>query len=157
MNRACCERYVASLGQLPETRPQRGTYDSQGGKETRGLARARQRSQLGPEATAFLRVRPVYPARTIPASEFVTAGRRFLGTEEFLAERCSCCGAAEVNTRHARLCYRSGPQVNQHQPLVHALSCTLKSLSIRHQVESGTPFHANRGLRMDIVIEAGGL
>eukprot|EP00904_Undaria_pinnatifida_P006116 jgi/Undpi1/2634/HiC_scaffold_13.g06013.m1 len=30
-------------------------------------------------------------------------------------------------------------------------------MSIRHQVESGAPFHAGRDLRMDIVIEAGGL
>ena len=35
-----------------------------------------------------------------------------------------------------------------------ALSHTRWSLSIRHQVGSGTPFHANRNLRMDIVIEA---
>ena len=70
--------------------------------------------------------------------------------------RCPCCGEAEVNTRHARLCHRSGAQVNQ-QPHVHALSRTLKSMSIRHQVESGAPFHADRDLRMDIVMEAGGL
>ena len=31
------------------------------------------------------------------------------------------------------------------------------SVFIRHQVESGAPFHADRDLRMDIVIEAGGL
>ena len=121
------------------------------------MAKARQRSQLGSRATAFLRARPVDSTRTIPASEFVTAGKRFLGIEEFLAARCPCCGEAEVNTRHARLCHRSGVQVNQHQPLVHALSSTLKSMSIRHQVESGAPFHANRDLRMDIVIEAYGL
>ena len=30
-------------------------------------------------------------------------------------------------------------------------------MSIRHQVESGVSFHANRDLQMDIVIEAGGL
>eukprot|EP00904_Undaria_pinnatifida_P008873 jgi/Undpi1/5115/HiC_scaffold_19.g08467.m1 len=30
-------------------------------------------------------------------------------------------------------------------------------MSARHQVESGAPFHADRDLRMDIVIEAGGL
>ena len=47
--------------------------------------------------------------------------------------------------------------MNQHQPLVHALSRILKSMSIRHQVESRAPFHADRDLRMDIVIEAGGL
>ena len=40
---------------------------------------------------------------------------------------------------------------------MHALSRTLKSMSTRHQVESGAPFHADRDLRMDIVIEAGGL
>eukprot|EP00904_Undaria_pinnatifida_P000651 jgi/Undpi1/10587/HiC_scaffold_29.g13037.m1 len=58
---------------------------------------------------------------------------------------------------HARLCHLSGAQVNQHQPLDHALSRTLKGMSIRHQVESGVPFHADRDLRMDIVIAARGL
>ena len=59
--------------------------------------------------------------------------------------------------RHARLCHRSGALVNQHQPLVYAIPRTLKSMPIRHQVESGAPFHADRDLRMEIVIEAGGL
>ena len=157
INRVRCERYVASLDQLPETRPQRETGDSRSEKKKRGLAKARQRSQLGSGATAFLRARPVDSARTTPALEFVTAGKGFLGIEEILAARCPCCGEAKVNTRHARLCHRSGAQVNQHQPLVHALSRTLKSISMRHQVESGAPFHAHRDLRMDIVIEAGGL
>ena len=40
---------------------------------------------------------------------------------------------------------------------MHALSRTFKSRSIRHQVESRVPFHANRDLRMGIVIEAGRL
>ena len=87
----------------------------------------------------------------------MTAGKRFLGIEEFLAARCPSFGEAEVNTRHARLCHRSGAQVKQRQPLVHALSRTLKGMSIRHQVESGAPFHTGRGLRIDIVIKAGGL
>ena len=30
-------------------------------------------------------------------------------------------------------------------------------MSIRHQIESGAPFNAKRDLRMDIVIERGGL
>ena len=71
--------------------------------------------------------------------------------------RCLCCGEAEANTRHARLSHRSGAQVNQHQPLVQALSRTLEIMPIRHQVESGAPFHPGRDLRMDIVIEASGL
>ena len=157
VNRVRYERYFASLDPLPETRSERETGDSQGENETRGLVMARQRSQSGSGATAFLRARPVDSAGNIPASEFVTAGKRFLGIEEFLAARCQCCGEAEVNTRHGRLCHRSGEQVNQHQPLVHAPSRTLKSMSIRHQVESGAPFHADRDLRTDIVIEAGGL
>ena len=132
--------------------------ECRGEKETRDLTKARQRSISGSGATAFLRARPVDSARTIPASEFVTAGKRFLGVEEFLAARCPCCGEAEVNTRHARLCHRSGAQVNLHQPLsARGLSRTLESMSIRHQVESGAPLHADKGLRMDIVIEAGGL
>ena len=46
--------------------------------------------------------------------------------------------------------------MDQHQPLVQSLSRTLKSMSVRHQVESGAAFHADRDLLMDIVIEAGG-
>ena len=156
-NRVHYERYVSSLDQLPETRPQRDTSESQGEKEIRDLTKARQRSQSGSGATAFLRARPVDSTRTIPASEFVTAGKRFLGIEGFLAARCPCCGEAKGNTRHERLCHRSGAQVNQHQALVHALFRTRKSMSIRHQLESGAPFHADRDSRMDIVIEAGGL
>ena len=76
INRVQCERYVSSLDQLPETRPQRDTSESQGEKETRDLAKVRQRSQSGSGATAFLRARPIDSARTIPASEFVTAGKR---------------------------------------------------------------------------------
>ena len=96
-------------------------------------------------------------ARIIPASEFVSVGRRFLGIEEQLAARCPCCEATDDNTCHARTCHRAGAQVNQHQPVVHALSHTFKRLSIRHQVESGAPFNADRNLRMDVVIERGGL
>ena len=42
---------------------------------------------------AILTARPVDPARIISAPEFVTAGRKFLGIEEFLESRCPCCGA----------------------------------------------------------------
>ena len=83
VNRIHYERYVSSLDQLPETRPQRYKSESQGEKEARDLAKARQRSQSGSGATAFLRARPVDSARTISASEFVTAGKRFLGMKEF--------------------------------------------------------------------------
>ena len=158
VNRVRYERYVPSLDQLPvETTTQRGTSNPQEEKESRGLARARHRSQSGPGATAFLRARPVHSARVIPPSEFVAAGRWFPGIEEVLAARCPCCGAAEAITRRARLCHRPGAQVNQHQPPVHALSRTFKRMPIRHQMESGAPFHAIRDLRMNIVIEVGGL
>ena len=123
------------------------------------MAKTRQRSQSGSGATVFLRARPVDSARTIPASEFVTAGKTFLRIEKFLATRCPCCGEAEVNnTWHARLYHRSGAQVNLHQALVRALSRVLKNMSIRHQVESGAPFHSNRDLRTRTsLFEAGGL
>ena len=71
--------------------------------------------------------------------------------------RCPCCDAVDVDTRHARICPRAGAQVNQHQPLLHAISYTLKRLGIPHQVESGEPFIAERNLRTDIVIGRGGL
>ena len=93
----------------------------------------------------------------IPAQEFLYAGRRHLGIEEHLPATCPACGAANANTPHARLCHRAGAQVNEHQPLVHATSRLLNWMSVRHQVKSGAPFKADRDLRMDIVIERGGL
>ena len=100
----------------------------------------------------WLRARPVDAQRVIPAQEFLYAGRRHLGIEEHLAATCPACGAADANTRHARLCHRAGAQVNQHQPLVNATFRFSKRMSVRHQVGSGAPFNADRDLRMDIVI-----
>ena len=151
------DRYVAALQELPEMSPPRGTGDQHGEKETRCFTKAQQRSQSGPGATAFLRARPIDSSRVIPASALVSAEGRFLGRVEVLATRCPCCGATDANTRHAHLCYRLGAQVNQRQPLVHTLFRTLKRMSIRHQVENGAPFNAERDFRMDMVIERGGL
>ena len=103
------------------------------------------------------RSRPTDSLRVIPAAEFVGMGRRFLGIEEHVAVRCPCCEAINVDTRHARICPGAGAQVNQHQPLLHAISGTLKRLGIPHQVESGEPFTAERNFRMDIVIRRGSL
>ena len=94
-------------------------------------------------------MRPVDAQRVIPAEEFLYAGRRHLETEEHLAATCPACGAADVNTRHARLCHRAGAQVNHYQPLVHATCHFLKRIFVRHQVESGAPFNADRDLRME--------
>ena len=103
------------------------------------------------------RSRPTDSLRVIPAAEFVGMGRRFLGIEEHVAVRCPCCEAINVDTRHARICPGAGAQVNQHQPLLHAISGTLKRLGIPHQVESGEPFTGERNLRMNIVIRRGSL
>lgn len=157
VNRVRYEKYAASLEELPIRAQPLGESGPFGETETRDCAKARQRSQCGPGAAAWLRARPVDASRVVPAQEFLYAGRRYLGIEEHLATTCPCCGAAEANTRHARLCHRAGAQVNQHQPLVHAASRFLKRVSVRHQVESGAPFNADRDLRMDIVIERGGL
>ena len=73
-----------------------------------------------------------------------------------MATPCPACDATEANTRHARLCHHAGAQVNQHQPLVRATSHFVKRMSVRHQVESGVPFNADMGPRMDIVIKRGG-
>ena len=100
VNRVHYDRYIASLEQLRETNPPRGTGDPLGEKETRGFAKARQRSQSGPGAT-ILRARLVDSSRIIPAPEFLYAGRCFLGMEEFLATRYLCCGATDADTRHA--------------------------------------------------------
>ena len=53
VNRLHYERYVSSLDQLPQARPERDTSESQGEKKTRDLAKARQRSQSGSGTTAF--------------------------------------------------------------------------------------------------------
>ena len=47
-------------------------------------------------------------ARGHTAAEFVGMGRRFLGIEEYVAARCPCCNAMNVDTRHARICPRAG-------------------------------------------------
>ena len=112
------QRYVASLDQLHEKAGPSGSNDVFGGIESRYPAKARQRSLSGPGAVACLRARPVDPVRIIPASEFVSIGRRFLRMEEPIATRCPCREATDVNTRHERTCYRAGAQVNQHQVLL---------------------------------------
>ena len=76
VNRVRYDRYVASLEQLPETSPPRGTGDPHGEKETRGFANARQRSQSGPGATAFLRVRLVDSSRVIPCLLYTSPSPR---------------------------------------------------------------------------------
>ena len=95
-------------------------------------------------------------SRVIPAQEFLYAWRRHLEIEEHLAATCPACGAADANTRHARLCHCSGAQVNQHQSLVQATSRFLKRMFVRHHVERGAPFNADRDLRRGIVVERGG-
>ena len=87
----------------------------------------------------------------------VGMGRWFMGIEDYGAMRCRCCDAVDENTSHARMCPRAGAQVNQHRPLVHAMSCTLKRLGIRRQMESGEPFTVDRNLRMYIVVRREGL
>ena len=130
----------------PTRHPRGARVTQMGEKETRGFAKLQKRSQSGPGATAFLKARPIDSSRVMPALEFISARRRFVGMEEFLATRCPCCGATDASTRHARLCHRSGAQVDQHEPLVHALSRILERMSILHQVESGAPFNADRDL-----------
>ena len=80
-----------------------------------------------------------------------------MGIEEHVAVRCRCCDEPDVDTRHAHICPRDGAQVNQHQPLLHAISSTVKRLGVPHQVESGEPFTTDRNLRMDIAVRRGGL
>ena len=106
----------------------------------------------------WLRARPVDASRITPAHAFLYAERRHLGIGEHLVTTYPAVNAADANTRHARWCHRAGAHVNQHhQPLVHATSRLRKRISVRHQDESGAPFNDDRGLRMDIVIERGGL
>ena len=102
--------------------------------KTEAFAKARYRCLQGAGATACLR--PIDLIRVIPAAEFVGVGRPFLGIEEHVAVRCPWCDAVGVDTRHVRICSRSGAQVNQHQLLLHAMSRTLKRFGISHQAES---------------------
>ena len=127
-----------------------------GGAETRALAKARHTRLQGAGATACLRARPTASLRVIITEAFVGMGRWFMGMEEHVVVRCPCCDAVDIDTRHARICSEAGAQVNQHQPLVHATSRTLKRPGIRYQVESGEPFTGDRNLRMDIVGWRGG-
>ena len=90
-------------------------------------------------------------------TEFVGNGRRFMGIEKHVAVRCPCCDATDVDPRHARICPRAGTQVSQHQPILHAISRTLKRLGVPHQAEIGEPFAADRNLRMGIVVRRRGL
>ena len=149
--------HTASLEQLPEKASSPRPDDQIGETEAKAFAKARYMSLQGAGATACLRARPTDSLRVIPAAEFVVMGRRFMGIEEHEAMRWPCCDAVGVDTRHALICPRAGAQLNQHQPHVRAMSRTLKRLEIRHQVESGEPFTADRNLRMDIVVRRGGL
>ena len=99
VNRIRYQRYLGSPDQLPGEAGASGSNDVFSENETRDLARARRRSLSGPGAVACLRARSVDPARIIPASEFVSMGRYFLGIEEPLAARCPCYEASNVKTR----------------------------------------------------------
>ena len=72
-----------------------------------------------------------------------------------MASKCPCCGALDIDTSHARMCPRTGAQVDMHQVVVHAMSGISKRFGLPHQVESGEPFTADRNLRMDIVFRRG--
>ena len=79
-----------------------------------------------------------------------------MGIEEHVAVRCPCWGAVDVDARPTRICSRAGAQMNQRQPLLHAISRISKRLGIPHQVEGGEPFTAEQeNLRMDIVVRSG--
>ena len=80
-----------------------------------------------------------------------------MAIEEHVAVRCPSGDTVDVDTGHARIFIRAGAQLNQHQPLLHAISRTLKRLGVSHQVGSGEPFTAGKSPRMDIVVGRGGL
>ena len=120
---------TALLDQLPETTRPPGTGEPLGGRETTTFSKTCYRSLQGAGAIACLRARRTDSLRVIPATEFVDIGRCFVGIEEHVAVRCPCRHETDdVDTRHARICPRAGAQVNQRQPLLHAISRTLKRL-----------------------------
>ena len=149
----CCRRQHAHRDRQPAHPP--GPDDPLGGRETKTLAKARYRSLQGAGATACFRARPTDSLRVIPATDFVSIGRGFMGIEEHAAVRCPCCDATGVDTRHARICPRAGAQVNQPQPL---LPCDL----LHSQPAWGTPssrergtFTADKHVRVDNVVRRG--
>lgn len=99
-----------------------------------------------PRASSCLRARSTDSLRVIPAVEFVGTGRRFIRIEKHLAAICPCCDVVGVGTRHARVCSRAGAQANRHQPLLHAISRTLRysrcydpPLFFLHRFQSNRP------------------
>ena len=78
-----------------------------------------------------------------------------MAIEEHVAVRCPSGDTVDVDTGHARIFIRAGAQLNQHQPLLHAISHALKRVEIPHQVESEKFFTADRTVRMDIVVRKG--
>ena len=125
--------HTVSLEELPETARSPGPGYPMGGTETKAFAKARYRSLQGAGTTACLRARPTDSLRVIPEAEFVGIARRSTGSKEHVTVRYPCCDEVDVNTRHVRICPRARAQVNQHQPLVHPMSRTLKRLENRHQ------------------------
>ena len=145
VNRVRCERHVASLDQVPHTTPQRGTGDPQVEKATKGLATTRQRNQSGPGAAVFFGARPVDSSRDIPASEFMAAGRRFLGIKEFLGTGCPCCGAAGANTRHARLCHDRTRRLTSTSPWSTRSTAPFRGCPCVVKGKRAAPFPRKRG------------
>ena len=74
VNRVRYDRYVTSLDGLPTHARPLEEVGPFGESETRGCAKARQRSQSGPGAAGRLQAWPVDAARVIPAQEFLYAG-----------------------------------------------------------------------------------
>ena len=138
--------HTASLDQLPETARLPGPDNPLGGKETITLAKDRYVSLQGEGAPACVRTRPTHSLRVIPATEFVGIGTSFMRIEKHVTVRCPCCDSTDVDTRHSRIWPRAGAQAIQHQPLLHAISRTLKQLGVPH-VETGEPLTADRTSR----------
>ena len=152
---------IESLDILPSEPVPPSPNDPSSGTESKEQAQARVRSSQGQGAHAWVRTMPTDRSRAIPPTEHVLASRRAVGIEEHVADWCPRChpnGNSPINTQHARTCPRDGQQVNQHEPLKHAMSSVLNSLSIKHDVESGAPFTTDRReLSMDIVIRRGAM
>lgn len=70
-----------------------------------------------------LRARPVDHARTITPAEHLNMGHRLLSIGPCMAPSYRCCDA---DSGHTHIRVRLGAQVNQHQPLIHALLRTLE-------------------------------
>lgn len=124
-------------------------------QESSHEALARHRSLCGPGALAFLRAIPSDPSRVLPPLECVSALRRVIGLDTFLARYLGTgCQARATSTRHIRLWARTDGGTTVHTFVKHRFARGLRDMGLLLTVEDASPMSA--GI-LDIAIAAGSL